>query len=278
MTTIQGFRAVFDREIDSYLAKMSQKASEASRCSLQHGGMDSTMVSQHSASVLDDEQLDNLRRLAQDMTDNVLKRLADHASFWGLEEDSGHQTKPISEAESEAMQAAESCASSSEAEARCQALEAELARLKQEEDDLQQEVTAKFKAKHQAVLDANEQELAAKRQKVEMFQASLDSPCGSDDDSSQVIELQQDIAESAKRMSENINTAKQVIADIQRIKQEVENAKKQQSRSLNPVDRMLAGKTATLARDSEEPQTLEDALYHGEKVLSRMKLHLDDES
>lgn len=276
---MQEFREVFQHEIQRHLAKLSRRSLEKSRCQSESspksfaetGGSPTGQLSVRTAEScsLELAHLGELERLATEMTESVLRRVAKHPAAWEPDRDSA-ACAGASAAEAALFRAAdaERATAHERLEARRLELEAQLKALKAEEARVRPELLARCKALFDAALATQEQEL------LDVRRAAVAESTAT----SEVIpeELRRELTERCGRIQSHLKSTEEVIRQLDSRARSIERVEGQQSRPLPPVEALLLGMASdgADALDDEQDRALCEAIKRGEQVCKRVRRHL----
>ncbi|CAK9002301.1 unnamed protein product [Durusdinium trenchii] len=240
--SLQEFHTIFGKEIDRYLAKLASrgKASSGHRDEQPH--------------------LPELKRIAHQMADSILKRLAVNATKWGLDQDAlnGKLTPEAPQ------KVPKKSARLAQLKARCQDLETELHRHLEEEEKRKSEVLQRFKAECDSILRSQEEELLQLRRAAVTQEA----------DAAQrgVAHFKQEVLEQLQRIQKQLAETKDHVSELDRLKQGLDNIEERQRRAIPPIEALLASTMDTWPEDTED-ELLAANIRKGEQVCKRLRRH-----
>lgn len=220
--SLQDFHALFNKEIDRYLAKLATRGK--------------TAAGQRE----DQPYVPELKRLARQMAESVLQRLAANATKWGLDQqalDGKLASQPSTQS-----RAANKSARLDKLRLRCQDLEAEVRRHKQEEDKRKAEVLARFKAQYDAILHSQEQDLLQIRRAVAV----------TEDGAYNGTLLGQELSEQLKSIQSQLSSTKAHVIELDSLKLNLDKIEDQQRRAIPPMEALLASTMDTWPDDTED--------------------------
>mmetsp|Transcript_96677 Transcript_96677/g.134154 ORF Transcript_96677/g.134154 Transcript_96677/m.134154 type:complete len:248 (+) Transcript_96677:45-788(+) len=243
--SLQDFHALFNKEIDRYLAKLATRGK--------------TSAGQRE----DQPYVPELKRLARQMAESVLQRLAANATKWGLDQqalDGKLAAQPTAQS-----RAANKSARLDKLRLRCQDLEAEVRRHKQEEEKRKAEVLARFKAQYDAILHSQEQDLLQIRRAVAVTEDGVTSPYNG-------TLLGQELSEQLKSIQSQLSSTKAHVIELDSLKLNLEKIEDQQRRAIPPMEALLASTMDTWPDDTED-EILAANIRKGEQVCKRLRQH-----
>ncbi|CAL1167539.1 unnamed protein product [Cladocopium goreaui] len=184
-----------------------------------------------------DEQphLPELKRLAHEMGDSILKRLAMNATKWGLDQDA------LNGKLLEGPKVPNRSAKLAQLKARRQELETQLQRQQEEEDRRNVEVLGRFKAECDSVLKSQEQELL-----------QLRAPSQVSQDANGAARFKQDLLEQLQNIQKQLAETKEQVSELDRLKQGLDKIEDRQRRAIPPIEALLASTMDTWPEDTED--------------------------
>ncbi|CAJ1346252.1 unnamed protein product [Effrenium voratum] len=235
--SLQEFQHIFSKEIDRYLAKLAtRKAPGTGRDEQPH--------------------IPELKRLANEMTDSILQRLAMNATKWGLDQDALNG-KLAPDGRGKVPKSAKVAM----LKARCQDLEMEVKRHDEEEERRKIEVLGRFKAGYDSILRSQEQEL------IELRRAALPS-----EDIEGAAHFQQELSEQLQHIQKQLAETKDHVNELDRLKQGLDKIEERQRRAIPPIEALLASTMDTWPEDTED-EILAANIRKGEQVCKRLRRH-----
>ncbi|CAE7393340.1 unnamed protein product [Symbiodinium natans] len=241
--SLQDFHALFSKEIDRYLAKLATRGK--------------TSPGQRE----DQPYVHELKRLARQMAESVLQRLAANATKWGLDQQAldgklGTEGNAQSKASSKSARL-------DKLRSRCQDLEAEVRRHQQEEEKRKSEVLGRFKAQYDAILQSQEQEL------LQIRRAVATSEDGAPHNGTL---LRQELSEQLKHIQTQLASTKAHVIELDSLKQNLDKIEDQQRRAIPPMEALLASTMDNWPDDTED-EILAANIRKGEQVCKRLRQH-----
>jgi len=291
--SLQLFADVLQREISSHLGKLERKSIDAAPAfvpsdfgsSVPASPAESPQVlrlnaSQASAGI-SAERMDELRRLADQMSANLLHRLAKHSSEWGLEEMPGlggdADRRREAKAFGQGRRKSEACV---RLEQQIRELEGQLAGKKEEANVRQGELIAKCKAEFATVLNAREQEILEVQKLATFDEASARSGVSSE----RAETVRREFAEHMELTHKSLGEARKAVEDLDNKRQGLDKIEAMQKRApYSGVEELLAkyGAKGTQdpssldpgeqSEDDDEYMQLWAAIEKGEQVAKKMR-------
>jgi len=213
---------------------------------------------------LDPSQLETLRRLATNMTENILQRIANDKAWEDTEAEppalTGHRA-----AQAEAIAARERL------EQKCQRLELELQQKKAELTRRGEELFNDFKADCDRVLQVREQELLEVRQ-VATFDPQ--DAAANDSGGTGKMGLCREFADHVGRIQTAIVETREALCSLETKKQGIEKIEAQQNQPFCFPEALLAGTAVTENLADPQDLALCEMIQRGEQVCKRMRCHL----
>lgn len=240
------FRDIFSREVDSYLHGLRQNASGSTADDVE----------------MEPEQLDALHGLAKEMKDGILQRYVDNSSFWGISSSNVRAEADATFVAQEAVKAEET-AMREQTIATCQRLEVELKRKKDEEAQLRSAIVQKCRDQYEAVLRAKETELSWLRQE----------PASNTAGPSRADHLERELV----RIQACITEVSNVVKDIEGPSEQFPKAEDVQRLPLQNLREDLTQGGSGGSRPDEDSERLAGAIEKGERLIKRMRRHMDAE-
>lgn len=234
--SLQEFQVIFGKEIDRYLAKLATRGKTSA-------GRD------------EQPHLPELKRLAHEMGDSILKRLAMNATKWGLDQDA------LNGKLLEGPKVPNRSAKLAQLKARRQELETQLQRQQEEEDRRNVEVLGRFKAECDSVLKSQEQELL-----------QLRAPSQVSQDANGAARFKQDLLEQLQNIQKQLAETKEQVSELDRLKQGLDKIEDRQRRAIPPIEALLASTMDTWPEDTED-ELLAANIRKGEQVCKRLRRH-----
>lgn len=258
MALEEDLRRIFHREIEAQLGKLERKFAAATS---PDGATDEGPPP---------ERLGEFRRMARQMTENVLQRVAEKAPEW---EDSredcaegGTQAAPGGAAAARVERGAER----SRLRARCRGLEAELQAKRAEAAQTHEQLFARCAADFATALNAREQELHEAQQQA---LARGPDPQEARADEAHAAELRSQFSEHMQAIKERLAATKQAVVDLDSKKKGLERIEALQQCGLLPIEELLAG-GAIDGHGDDADEALLGAIRRGEQVCKRMRRHI----
>eukprot|EP00434_Breviolum_minutum_P015548 symbB.v1.2.013691.t2/scaffold971.1/size148033/19 len=238
--SLQEFQIIFAKEIDRYLAKLGTRGKTSA-------GRD------------EQPHLPELKRLAHQMGDSILKRLAMTAPQWGLDQDAldGKLVPEDPKIPSRSSKMAQ-------LKARRQNLENQLQHQQEEENRRKIDLLGCFKAECDAILKFREQELlqlrrAAASQEAEVAQYGA-------------AYFKQEVLEHLHNIQQQLAETKEHARELDRLKQGLDKIEDRQRRAIPPIEALLASTMDTWPEDTED-ELLAANIRKGEQVCKRLRRH-----
>lgn len=233
------FQATFDKEIEKYMNVCKRDAASET------------------------PHLGHLRRLANEMRDNMMQRLVENSSALKVDDDilRGRSGRP------ETLRTANPGLDLKveQLRAREKELEAMLAEKHQEQQRRRERMQGRFQSQFEDSLHGLEQRLVHIRRAATFdHQDSVSSD--------EAASLHQDLAKQERRILEVINETQETVRALQRKKQQLEHVEEQQSRATPAIESLLAN----VMEDWDEPedQALAECIRKGEQVSKRLRRRL----
>jgi len=256
MASLHDVRGAFETEIESYIGRLEQKAR---RYSASSSDVPEEPASYHM------EQVVAMRRLATAMMDSVIARLDEDSASWTLD-DSCKQVdvnEAVATADAEKRRAAMT---------KCKELEALLRQKKEEEARLQAEVANKIKAEYQDRLEASAEQL---RQALDGAVAMVEPT--SPDFTADCKHVQQNFAQCAEGVKDNIVVASDLVGELESKKRELQNAAELLQKG-NSLGHLFASpspyhRSLHLLDDEEEDEALIDAVMRCKQASQMLRQH-----
>jgi len=275
--SLQEFREIFQREIESHLRSLQRKSLEKapSAAPSELGSLPSSPAasSQEAAGPGHvPERLDELRQLASQMAANTLQRLATHAPEWGLEDATAEQAGLRGEGQQRGAPAGRGSAARSRLEARCLELEEEVRRKREEAAQREEELFAKCKAEFASVLNTREQELVEVQNLV-----SSDALAPQDADCEHKERLRREFAEHMDLIRSRLDAARRAVDELDGKKKGLEKIESLQRREPSAVEELLAqscGPVGANGGAEEDDRLLLGAIEKGEQVCKRLRRYI----
>lgn len=225
------FREIFQQEIDKHLSKLEHR-------------IDTTAEEGSERPRADVAQL---RKLATQMTENILERISSNASYWGLSPEQASMHRPPPQADGSI------CAL---AEQRCHALQDDLQRKLAEEAECHQRLANRIRSEYESILKRRKEELENLRA------AALRQPV-------QASELYSNFADNIDQIRKQLAATHDLVRSVDDKRQQIEKVEQQQRRPTPPVELVL---TNTEDRQvEEEDRKLLENIRKGERVCKRMR-------
>jgi len=259
--SIKEFRSVFEREIDANLAKLQQKSASAPPSNLPVGDVPSP------AGRLVPERVDELRQMANQMTENIMQRLAAHVAEWGVDD----QSAGVGDTSVDSV-AGQAPVSRRGLEARIAELERVLAEKRREAAQRQEALLARCKAEFASALNAREQELLEVQKEVSHDAAEAQRQSAS---LGRAADVQQEFAEHIDVIRSRIAIATKAAGDLHEKRHVLNKVVAQTAKGLSKAEEAMAGawRGEDLdAEDGEERELLE-SISQGEQVCKRLRRH-----
>lgn len=238
--SLQEFQIIFAKEIDRYLAKLATRGKTSA-------GRD------------EQPHLPELKRLAHQMGDSILKRLTMTAPQWGLDQDAldGKLVPEDPKIPSRSSKMAQ-------LKARRQNLENQLQHQQEEENRRKIDLLGCFKAECDAILKFREQELlqlrrAAVSQEAEVAQHGA-------------AYFKQEVLEQLHNIQQQLAETKEHARELDRLKQGLDKIEDRQRRAIPPIEALLASTMDTWPEDTED-ELLAANIRKGEQVCKRLRRH-----
>mmetsp|Transcript_5331 Transcript_5331/g.10588 ORF Transcript_5331/g.10588 Transcript_5331/m.10588 type:complete len:256 (+) Transcript_5331:74-841(+) len=245
MSVVSTFREIFQHKLERELTRLQRKAGE--------GG-----------APVEEEQLNEMRRLTNDMTESFLRRLGNHAAQSGLdlEEGAGAAAAVPDEEMLPGARQDDVASCDSSRRAQKQKLQARL----EEETKLRAELFERFKAKCGSRLEKRE------RQLLEVRQAATADAEGAGARSVVAADVYSGFADHVASIQDRLRATKESIADLERKTRRVERLEEQQARPWPAVEAVLfaAGNPEGDYFD-EEDRRLAEVIERGNQVCKRMR-------
>jgi len=200
-------------------------------------------------------RLEELRRLCQHMSNNVLQRIATRAPEWEVHRGEDLQGASTSVSRAEHVRF----------EARVQELEAQLQAKQAEVAQRHDRLFAHCQADFDEALTVHEQQLRAMQQQATSTEA--------EGARKSVAERGGQFAEHMDIIKSRLLATKQVVADLNDRRKGLEKIEALQQCGLMPIEALLAGGAKDGPSDDEEDAILA-AIQRGEQVCKRMRRHI----
>mmetsp|Transcript_86147 Transcript_86147/g.105701 ORF Transcript_86147/g.105701 Transcript_86147/m.105701 type:complete len:242 (-) Transcript_86147:164-889(-) len=237
--SLQEFHSIFGKEIDRYLAKLATRGKAPA-------GRD------------EQPHLPEIKRIAHQMRDSILKRMAMNASKWGLDQDAlNGKLAP------EGPKVPNRSAKLAQLRARRQELETQLQRQQEEEDRRNVEVLGRFKAECDSILKSQEQELLQLRRAATTQEADVQHGAA---------RFKDEVLEQLKNIQTQLAETKEHVSELDRLKQGLDKIEDRQRRAIPPIEALLASTMDTWPEDTED-ELLAANIRKGEQVCKRLRRH-----
>jgi len=238
----QELRGIFQQTLDSQLSKTERKFAKVCDAESTAAGLAPT-------------RLEELRRLGEYMSDNVLQRIARHAESW--EEERNEHDVATNMPKAERLRS----------EARVQELEERLREKQREVAQKQEQLFARCTSDFAAALNAREYDLLEAQQHAVRAEALAISAGGA-----LAAARGSEVAEHMTTIKNHLAATQQTLVDLDTNRKGLKKIEALQQCGLLPIEELLAGAVADSAEDDADRRLLA-AIQRGEQVCNRMRCH-----